>query len=92
MESTASNNSRANNGNQETKPVAEAADKQAQDAAAPSSDPVKHFSDDLTKLSVKKSKYPPAMPDVKMNLRYKPLRHITHSDNYLYHVPKVFYD
>ena len=32
------------------------------------------------------------MPEVKMNLRYKPLRHITHSDNYLYHVPKVFHD
>ena len=71
---------------------AEAGAKQAQDAAATSSDQVKQISDDLTKLSVKKPKYPPAMPEVKMNLRYKPLRHITHSDNYLYHVPKVFHD
>ena len=32
------------------------------------------------------------MPKVKMNLRYKPMPHLTHSSFYQYHVPKVYTD
>ena len=47
---------------------------------------------DLAKLSLQKPKYPPAMPKVKMNLRYKAMPHLTDSDFYQYHVPKVYKD
>ena len=39
-----------------------------------------------------KSKYPPAMPKVKVNLRYKPMPHLTHANHHLFHVPKVYAD
>ena len=39
-----------------------------------------------------KSKYPRAMPLVKMNLRYKPMPHITQNENFLYNIPKVYED
>lgn len=37
-----------------------------------------------------KSKYPDPIPKVKMNLKYKPMKQITHAEHHLYHIPKVF--
>ena len=47
----------------------------------------------IAKLSVQpKSKYPAAMPKVKMNLKYKPMKNITAAEHHIYHVPKVYCD
>ena len=41
---------------------------------------------------VVKEKYMRAMPNIKMNLRYKPMEHITKADHYIVHVPKCYSD
>ena len=47
----------------------------------------------MSKLTVKpKSRYPDAMPKVKMNLKYKPMKNITAAEHHIYHVPKVYHD
>jgi len=49
--------------------------------------------EDLAKLAVKpKCKYPDAMPKVNITMKYKPMKHITQADHFLYHVPKVYCD
>lgn len=39
-----------------------------------------------------KEKYPRAMPIIKMNLRYKPMEHITKAPFYFKYNPKVYQD
>ena len=39
-----------------------------------------------------KSKYPSAMPKIRMNLKYKPMPQITQCSHYIYNVPKVYED
>ena len=44
-------------------------------------------------MSIKENeRYPKVKPTIKMNLRYKPMEHITHVPNYFKYVPSVFTD
>ena len=56
-------------------------------------DPVKAIKAAMEKVNISaKQKYPLSMPVIKMNLKYKPMEHITKAPNFYKYVPAVYSD